>query len=1078
MHKLVVALAFAFYSVAQLLGQPATSTPGRDWFVRAGEVGGDGTVARPFADPWEALEVCEAGDRVHVAAGEYTGRFGAGTWVIPFDRVALYGGYDARFETRDPWANPAHLSWDPASKNWPRQARLTSQAHDVVVDGFVLDMQGQVQYADEARTGRTGKPSESAMEFSQPATIENCVVVNPGFHGIDVVPGSRVRNNLVLNALDWGVTVTTSVGPFARQAAEIERNTILFSWDLQKPGGGGYGGAAIALRGSARITRNILAYCDNSAIYSVHDVARHSITGNVFSRNRFANVTAQMGADRAVANDADMELLEEFGLAAYDGNVVADPGLPVDPDWAAKAAIRDIDLASKPEVDPEPLGWGETRQLEITKGIAPAYSLAAALRLLEPTSAGPAGARRAPVSVAYQPEALSASSAKSYATRPLLDWHQRPSDVEGQRLELVVAIGGVANVSAMPPVYDPSKIAGVFLYDPLGSGSRITGFYSKGTNVQRVCDDATGHYQGQGKPERLFVARGVAHAVATVPKAALFVESITPYEATSEAEAPRPLGRDWFVRQGATGGDGSRERPFRDPFQALERCERGDTIHVTEGEYVGRLKAGRWRIDMPYVALLGGYDAQFTSRDPWAHPTRLLCPVDFQGRRGGYTLEGSDDHTGAVVDGFVFDKALNNAYDASGALHLLNSDKSEHLWLYSPGCTIRNCVFVNGAEGALRVANGQRIENNVFVNHFTRSVAVESGHTIDPIVIRGNTFAFAWSNRPGQGLGASGYHLLLGSRVRATVEQNVFGWADNDGIRLDGDTRDVTLRDNVFAFNLWSNLQRSRDNVSFDDNELAQAAELGFRAFEGNRVVHPQLEVEVTWLAQHQATRGGAGRQAGGGAATPTAPAPARNPFDDPDPAGAAPPAADPAAAPRANPFDDAPSAAAAKPGEPPIAALYPWQAALSLFRASSQVGLGAGARRSALTVEFSGVSREEAQHEYKVVSWADAADAARWEGLEGQRVQLEVAIARVDNQYTLPGITAADHLAVMVGGPRGTDSGGLPMRCYVPLGTRTWRAVVQAKGYGPGAPEEVHVISGIARTRRQLVVERVERRP
>ena len=101
---------------------------------------------------------------------------------------------------------------------------------------------------------------------------------------------------------------------------------------------------------------------------------------------------------------------------------------------------------------------------------------------------------------------------------------------------------------------------------------------------------------------------------------------------------------------------------------------------------------------------------------------------------------------------------------------------------------------------------------------------------------------------------------------------------------------------------------------------------------------------------------------------------------------------------------------------------------------------------------------------------WRDA--------LDGQRVQLELALARTDNQFRLPGITAEDHLCFMAGGPAGSESGGLPLRCYVPLGTRWWRVVSQAKGYGPGAPEEVHVVSGVARASRQLVVERIERRP
>jgi len=100
------------------------------------------------------------------------------------------------------------------------------------------------------------------------------------------------------------------------------------------------------------------------------------------------------------------------------------------------------------------------------------------------------------------------------------------------------------------------------------------------------------------------------------------------------------VGRDWFVRAGATGGDGSKDKPYRDPYQALEKCEAGDSIHVAGGEYVGKLRAGTWKVDTTDITMLGGYDKDFASRDPWKNPTLLYCPPDFKGTRGGYTPAG------------------------------------------------------------------------------------------------------------------------------------------------------------------------------------------------------------------------------------------------------------------------------------------------------------------------------------------------------------------------------------------------------------------------------------------------------
>jgi hypothetical protein len=49
-------------------------------------------------------------------------------------------------------------------------------------------------------------------------------------------------------------------------------------------------------------------------------------------------------------------------------------------------------------------------------------------------------------------------------------------------------------------------------------------------------------------------------------------------------------------------------------------------------------------------------------------------------------------------------------------------------------------------------------------------------------------------------------------------------------------------------------------------------------------------------------------------------------------------------------------------------------------------------------------------------------------------------------------------------------------MQCYVKKGTRFERVMKQAKGYASGKPEEFHVLKGIARPNRQMVVEVIER--
>jgi hypothetical protein len=475
---------------------------------------------------------------------------------------------------------------------------------------------------------------------------------------------------------------------------------------------------------------------------------------------------------------------------------------------------------------------------------------------------------------------------------------------------------------------------------------------------------------------------------------------------------------------------------------------------------------------MPDIALLGGYDATFATRSPWEHPTRLSCPADFKGRRGGYTLEGADDHQGTVVDGFVFDKTTNNVYLANGTLHVGHSDKTEHIWLSKPDCEIRNCVFSNGAEGALRVANGQVIENNVFVNHFTQTIAVQSGHTTNPIVIRGNTVLFAWTVRFGAGHGANGHLLHLGSRVRAVVEGNVFAYADNDAIRLDADPREITLRGNAFGHNLWSNVHQASQMLTFDDENWHQLQDLGWKVCDGNVLTLPPLAIDGEWRAKRNAVR------AVSKAATATAPTPetpSGNPFLD----GSTPPATPPPApaAPSRNPFDtSAPAAPTPAATDPAIAPRYPLPATAALFAKDPTTIFGA--RVVPIVVTFDGVTRDVVTHEYAPTTWEIAKNATAWDAMAGQRVRIEVAIQRLDTMFQMPGVTAEDHVCFLAGGPDGPDSGGLPLRCYVRKGTRDTRVLQQAKGYATTRPEQRHVLCGVVGPRRQLLVESIERLP
>lgn len=1005
-------------------------------------------MGKPFGDPWQALDKCEANDAIHVTGGKYFGRNNVGTWAIPFDGVQLIGGYDKDFKERDPWKNLTQLLWDKTSKNWPKEERLMSNAKNTVVDGIVIDMREQNKYDDDAQTARAADPGvESAMRFHMPVTVRNCVIINPGENGIVCSQGSTIENNLILNAMTWGVVVNNNSAE-AKSIATVRNNTIAFTWDDRAAGLGGYQGAALAIKGPATITNNILVNNDNHGVYMTVLPEKVSLTSNLFFMNLFSNLNFGIeGKTTAIDNQA-MDSLDEVGLKAFEGNEVKNPQLELDPKWMDRVSKRTASQPGKLVMD----DFNKARQMlglpMIEKGganaggIAPAYDLDKALKLMTPKAGGKAGARKQKFEVKFTGSDL--GPAKSYAKSDVSSWMSSPASVEGKALEIVVAIGDLTNPMFLPSQYKKDDHQAVDLFEQGGEHRRVTGFFKKGSSANRFVQDNTGWYHGSGSPSKLFTARGTAYAIGGVTKGGFFIDSIELYEGGAAAAA-RPQGRDWFVRAGASGGDGSKAKPFKDPWQALEKVESGDSIHVAEGEYYGKLKAGLWKIDTTNIALIGGYDKDFTERNPWKHPTRLLTPLDFKGTKGGYTIEGVDDHTGAIVDGFVFDKKTLNLYESDGDLNYDKSDKAEHIWFAKPGCIIRNNVFLNGAAAALRVAGGQTVENNIIINHVYRAVNADGGFG-GTFIFRNNTVLFAWDPiRFGQGHGANGNLLSLQGSVVAKVDNNIFEFADNDAIRLAVDAKDIELTNNTFSKNLWSNVQRVTDWTAVDDKEFSHLEDLKFKKAGGNVLAASGVPLDRAWFDVYL------GR---------VAYVPGKVVMDDWN---------------QLRELMGQPVMATGGKAGGGFAPAYDWAKALQLFPRNPKVT--AGARASTFPVSFTGAAPQAAEaHDYDETTWDVAKSKDSWEKLASKRVQLKLVITRIDNQYNLPEAPKDDYLCFMAIGPEGSDSPGLPLRLYVKKGTKPERVVQQAKTYSSGPVEQTYVIKGVVKTNRQMIAELVER--
>jgi Periplasmic copper-binding protein (NosD) len=448
---------------------------------------------------------------------------------------------------------------------------------------------------------------------------------------------------------------------------------------------------------------------------------------------------------------------------------------------------------------------------------------------------------------------IAAAPAKRYTKITLAALEANAKSFDGQAVEVVVGIMGPVNPTGIPGL-TPETHAGCYLVDEQGS-ARTPAFFRHGTAIERTVDASSN--SGSGAPHDLFTARGTVRVTPSYPQRALLLDTIEPADRTFPT-AERPSGRDWYVRAGESQGDGSREHPFRDPFQALEKAGAGDRINVSEGDYGGKLKSGKWVVDKPWLALLGGWNRDFTTRDPWRTPTVLQWPADSKTRGQGALLEGSGDHTGLLVDGFVFDRRTLNAYDADGFLDPGHSDDAEHLWVVSPHSAVRNCTFVNGAGGAVRLSNAVTFENNLIANVWHTAIRVTGGFGARPALIRNNTVLFVFERRFHDPSTSSGVGIVLEPFAGAQLEGNVFQYIDNIAVKANARLGEIELVNNSFFrnFTVFQSGQ-GMPPPTIDEKNLTLLNDLPFKRQTGNQVLDGEFEFDpgayASWLKRTSA---------------------------------------------------------------------------------------------------------------------------------------------------------------------------------------------------------------------------------
>ena len=332
---------------------------------------------------------------------------------------------------------------------------------------------------------------------------------------------------------------------------------------------------------------------------------------------------------------------------------------------------------------------------------------------------------------------------------------------------------------------------------------------------------------------------------------------------------------------------GTKEAPLKNLWKALEKAADGDTIHLAEGVYPGKMKQNWFKIDKA-VSILGGYSKDFAERKPLTHRTMFQAQNANNDKKGSglgvFHIEfdpakAAPDNVDMKFNGLIFDEGFANSYHA---IKGKPADLDTGMWLEGPAknpadanpspnrylvysasqnratgkMSFKNCAFVNGGNIAMNINWYQgeiEVENCVFCNNRMIGASVVCTKRIPqdgpnkprrgwtPEVkwtFKNNTVLFTWSRL--NDLGDMGFGVRNNTGVSATIADNVIGLnvlTGYDNTKGSGAMKKQSIDGNVFFLNRESDIQMtispSIAKVRVDEFEDLEGTD-GIESIEGN----------------------------------------------------------------------------------------------------------------------------------------------------------------------------------------------------------------------------------------------------
>jgi hypothetical protein len=327
------------------------------------------------------------------------------------------------------------------------------------------------------------------------------------------------------------------------------------------------------------------------------------------------------------------------------------------------------------------------------------------------------------------------------------------------------------------------------------------------------------------------------------------------------------------------------EKPAKDLGNIISRLEAGDVVCIAEGVYTGRGDNGADSIEIP-VTILGGFNQDFTLRDPWgAHRTIFTGVHNSDNFDTGYRLsidtskfatalmevrDEPTEHT-VMVDGIVIDNGPRNYYrddTESGIVRLgtpsdTPTPESGGL-VISTGVNstviVQNVVVTNTAptQGAFAFFPGRAadvtIRNNVAVNntgagfHLAKGFAGDDAAEYPTYLFENNMSIFNEKHDAFSSYGGSG--IILESATNVVITNSIF--AMNDAYGVDNAKRAAAVEmignlifANAVADYLEFDLKMGLDEIEDESDLMDDASD--------NSAEIQVFEVSQGWAAKYAA---------------------------------------------------------------------------------------------------------------------------------------------------------------------------------------------------------------------------------